>query len=78
MRADDPLPVAAADLATGMLVIDVVHTPESVESPTPLLAVAAARGYHTQNGRAMHLAQIGMMADFLLGPDAPAVPPARL
>ena len=64
MRETDPLPVPAECLRANMLVIDVVHTPATIDTPTALLAAAADAGCQTQNGRAMHLAQISEIADF--------------
>ena len=64
MNKADPLPVPADSLRANMLVIDVVHTPATIDTPTALLAAAADVGCHTQNGRAMHLAQISEVADF--------------
>lgn len=64
MSEGDPLPVPAGSLRANMLVIDVVHTPATIDTPTALLAAAADAGCPTQNGRAMHLAQISEMADF--------------
>jgi shikimate dehydrogenase len=60
MAESDPMPVPAADLASGMLVIDVVL----LDRPTPLLAAAAERGAATQNGHAMLAAQVGEIASF--------------
>jgi shikimate dehydrogenase len=60
METDDPLPLPAADLGPGMLVIDVVLSDE----PTPLLAAAAARGSAVQDGAAMLAAQVGEIARF--------------
>ena len=64
MNEADPLPVPADSLRAHMLVIDVVHTPETIQTPTALLAAAAGAGCQTQSGRVMHLAQIGEVADF--------------
>ena len=64
MSEADPLPIPADSLRANMLVIDVVHTPATIETPTALLAAAADAGCQTLNGRAMHLAQISEMADF--------------
>eukprot|EP01043_Picozoa_sp_COSAG02_P066946 COSAG02_NODE_10587_length_1906_cov_2.235750_1_plen_286_part_00 len=64
MRQTDPLPVPAESLRANMLVIDVVHTPATIDTPTALLAAAANAGCQTQNGRAMHVAQISEITDF--------------
>jgi shikimate dehydrogenase len=64
MSETDPLPIPAESLRANMLVIDVVHTPATIDTPTALLAAAADAGCQTQNGRAMHLAQITEIADF--------------
>ena len=60
MAPGDPLPVPAADLGPGMLVIDVIV----LDQPTPLLAAAAARGAATQDGHAMLAAQVTEIARF--------------
>ena len=60
MAAGDPPPVPVADLAPGMLVIDVVL----LAVPTPLLAAAAARGCLTQTGRQMLDGQVTEIARF--------------
>lgn len=60
MRPDDPLPLDAARLTAGQIVVDVVPKPEI----TPLLAAARAHGCRVQPGTAMLDAQMDLMVDF--------------
>jgi len=63
MAAGDPLPVAAALLASPMFVGDVI----AGHGETPFLAAARAAGCKTANGDQMVEAAQGMMLDFMLG-----------
>lgn len=64
MRADDPLPIGAAQLEPGIFVGDVITAPEV----TPLLAAARARGCATMTGIDMFRAVGERIAAFYLGP----------
>lgn len=61
MHADDAMPIDVEALTPGMLVAEIIMTPET----TPLLAAAAARGCGVHPGLPMLEAQIVAMARFL-------------
>lgn len=53
MKPGDPMPVDAARLAPGSIVVDIVNSVEA----TPLCRAASERGCRTQSGRPMHEGQ---------------------
>jgi shikimate dehydrogenase len=61
MRSDDPLPVAAAMLAPGVAVVDLVNAP----AVTPLCTLAASRGCRVVTGQEMHDGQCVYAARYL-------------
>ena len=63
MRPEDALPVLAERLEGRMFVADVITAPEE----TPLLRAARALSCGTQTGVGMFVAQVEVIADFLLG-----------
>ena len=63
MRPEDEPPVLFDRLDRRMFVADVITVPEE----TPLLRAARALGCGTQTGVGMFLAQVEVIADFLLG-----------
>lgn len=63
MKAGDPLPVDASRIAPGTVTADVITLP----ARTPFLEAAASRHCHTVPGTSMFAAQVGLVADFLLG-----------
>ncbi len=66
-RFGDALPVPAALLQPGMVVMDIVYTPLK----TPLLAAAAARGCRTIPGTAMFVLQGARQFELWTGRSAP-------
>lgn len=60
MKTDDPLPFAEADMARGMLAVDVVLH----ETLTPYLAAAEAKGCAVQTGQQMLEGQVREIARF--------------
>lgn len=62
LRDSDPLPVEPAELASGMVVADVITDPV----PTRLLSTAAEIGCFTRDGTHMLNGQIGLLFDFMV------------
>ncbi|MGV6874094.1 shikimate dehydrogenase family protein [Pseudochelatococcus sp. B33] len=67
MHDDDELPVSPDAFKPGVVVAEVVMSPEE----TPLLRAAQARGATPHPGRHMLSGQIDSFIDFVLGPERP-------